>query len=297
MSAGSVRWPAEEEQRQTDTSQSPPAAFISSKSLPTHRPLTAASCTQNASTRSDLLSSPLRLPAMSARTLAVCARIPVSPNVASSSRHCLRRYHRAQNPLPGSSQSFAAPPSRWLSASRTPSTPRVGSRHRGLHTSAGGSPRRAYISIPYTRSSRAAWTPDTPRTWHRVSPTSVHYTRAIDPLRRIRVHFKDSKGNLIKTVEANEGDDVLGIAHEHDIDLEGTSPPAQHAVADSEHSLSAGACEGSVACSTCHVIVSPKHYDLLPEPEVRRPSPTRVRLFIPVSHRTTRTTCSTWRSV
>lgn len=31
--------------------------------------------------------------------------------------------------------------------------------------------------------------------------------------------------------------------------------------------LIAGACEGSVACSTCHVILSPEHYDLLPEPE------------------------------
>lgn len=31
----------------------------------------------------------------------------------------------------------------------------------------------------------------------------------------------------------------------------------------------AGACEGSVACSTCHVILSQEHYDLLPEPEVR----------------------------
>lgn len=29
----------------------------------------------------------------------------------------------------------------------------------------------------------------------------------------------------------------------------------------------AGACEGSVACSTCHVLLSPEHYDLLPEPE------------------------------
>lgn len=40
---------------------------------------------------------------------------------------------------------------------------------------------------------------------------------------RIKLHFKDSKGNLIKTVEANEGDDILSIAHEHDIDLEGES--------------------------------------------------------------------------
>jgi hypothetical protein len=39
---------------------------------------------------------------------------------------------------------------------------------------------------------------------------------------RIKIHFKDSKGNLLKSVEANEGDDILSIAHEHDIDLEGT---------------------------------------------------------------------------
>ena len=37
----------------------------------------------------------------------------------------------------------------------------------------------------------------------------------------IKVHFKDAKGNLIRTVEGNEGDDLLGIAHEYDIDLEG----------------------------------------------------------------------------
>src|SRR5271170_3515437 len=28
-----------------------------------------------------------------------------------------------------------------------------------------------------------------------------------------------------------------------------------------------GACEGSVACSTCHVILPAEYYDLLPEPE------------------------------
>jgi ferredoxin len=29
--------------------------------------------------------------------------------------------------------------------------------------------------------------------------------------------------------------------------------------------LLAGACEGSVACSTCHIILSPEHFDALPE--------------------------------
>ncbi|WVN87109.1 uncharacterized protein L203_102285 [Cryptococcus depauperatus CBS 7841] len=62
----------------------------------------------------------------------------------------------------------------------------------------------------------------------------------------IKLTFRDSKGNDIKTVEGNEGDDILSLAHEYDVDLE-------------------GACEGSVACSTCHVIVDPAHFDILPE--------------------------------
>ncbi|KAF9648258.1 ferredoxin [Thelephora ganbajun] len=73
-----------------------------------------------------------------------------------------------------------------------------------------------------------------------------HVTRP-KPGTGIKVHFKDSKGELIKIIEGNEGDDILSLAHEHDIDLE-------------------GACEGSIACSTCHVILSPEHYDLLEEP-------------------------------
>ena len=38
---------------------------------------------------------------------------------------------------------------------------------------------------------------------------------------RLKVHFKDSKGAHLKTVEVNEGDDILSVAHEYDIDLEG----------------------------------------------------------------------------
>lgn len=33
--------------------------------------------------------------------------------------------------------------------------------------------------------------------------------------------FRDAKGTDIKTVECNEGDDLLSVAHEFDIDLEG----------------------------------------------------------------------------
>jgi len=40
---------------------------------------------------------------------------------------------------------------------------------------------------------------------------------------------------------------LLEVAHRHNIDLE-------------------GACEGSLACSTCHVIIDPTWFESLPEP-------------------------------
>ncbi|WFD24022.1 mitochondrial matrix iron-sulfur protein [Malassezia equina] len=63
----------------------------------------------------------------------------------------------------------------------------------------------------------------------------------------IKITFRDPQGQDIKTVEANEGDDILSIAHEYDIDLE-------------------GACERSIACSTCHVILDEDVYYQLDEP-------------------------------
>jgi ferredoxin, 2Fe-2S len=49
-----------------------------------------------------------------------------------------------------------------------------------------------------------------------------------------------------REVDAPLGHSVLAIAHRHEIDIE-------------------GACEGSLACSTCHVIVDPDWYELLAE--------------------------------
>ena len=49
-----------------------------------------------------------------------------------------------------------------------------------------------------------------------------------------------------REVDAPEGLSVLEIAHRNKIDLE-------------------GACEGSLACSTCHVVVSSEWYSRLPE--------------------------------
>lgn len=50
-----------------------------------------------------------------------------------------------------------------------------------------------------------------------------------------------------KVIDAPAGLSVLEIAHEHGVDLE-------------------GACEGSLACSTCHVIVDPQWYEALSTP-------------------------------
>ena len=52
-----------------------------------------------------------------------------------------------------------------------------------------------------------------------------------------------------REVDAPLGLSVLEIAHRHGIDIE-------------------GACEGSLACSTCHVIVDPEWYDLLTEASI-----------------------------
>ena len=50
-----------------------------------------------------------------------------------------------------------------------------------------------------------------------------------------------------KVVEAEHGLSLLEVAHNNGIDLE-------------------GACEGSLACSTCHIVVEKSFFDSLPEP-------------------------------
>ena len=58
--------------------------------------------------------------------------------------------------------------------------------------------------------------------------------------------FIEKDGNR-KEVDAPLGLSVMEIAHRFDVDIE-------------------GACEGSLACSTCHVIVEPSWFARLPEP-------------------------------
>ena len=58
-----------------------------------------------------------------------------------------------------------------------------------------------------------------------------------------KIIFVDKDGSE-KTIEAKNGQTVLELAHQEDLELE-------------------GACEGSLACSTCHVIVDKECYEKL----------------------------------
>ena len=58
-----------------------------------------------------------------------------------------------------------------------------------------------------------------------------------------KITFIERDGNR-KLVEAPLGMSVMEIARKNGVDIE-------------------GACEGSLACSTCHVIVDPEWYDVL----------------------------------
>lgn len=62
----------------------------------------------------------------------------------------------------------------------------------------------------------------------------------------IRLVFVKPSGESIN-VTADEGASVLQVAHANGIDIE-------------------GACEGAMACSTCHVIVDSEWSDKLPKP-------------------------------
>ena len=61
-----------------------------------------------------------------------------------------------------------------------------------------------------------------------------------------KVVFIEADGNR-KEVDAPVGFSLLDLAHRNDIDIE-------------------GACEGSMACSTCHVVVADEWFDKLDPP-------------------------------
>lgn len=60
-----------------------------------------------------------------------------------------------------------------------------------------------------------------------------------------KITFIERNGNR-KQVDAPVGLSLLEVAHKNNVEIE-------------------GACEGSLACSTCHVIIEPEWFDALPE--------------------------------
>lgn len=63
----------------------------------------------------------------------------------------------------------------------------------------------------------------------------------------VEITYVDKDGNE-KKIKGKIGDNVLYLAHRHEIEME-------------------GACEASLACTTCHVYVDENYCDKLPAPE------------------------------
>lgn len=72
------------------------------------------------------------------------------------------------------------------------------------------------------------------------SPVLRHGGHGDDPgAVHVEIRWLDAKSGQTYTTQAAVGRSLLEVAHRNEIDLE-------------------GACEGSVACSTCHVILEPE---------------------------------------
>ncbi|XP_065057401.1 2Fe-2S ferredoxin-like [Rhopilema esculentum] len=74
-------------------------------------------------------------------------------------------------------------------------------------------------------------------------PQSKRYFRSSMAVAKktVSITFIDRDGDK-NVVKANVGDTLLDVAKDNDIDLE-------------------GACEGTLACSTCHLVFQPEQYD------------------------------------
>jgi ferredoxin len=78
----------------------------------------------------------------------------------------------------------------------------------------------------------------------------LHVTRSYtDTSKKSTFRFINRDGSQTE-VTAPHGKSILEVAHENNVEIE-------------------GACEGSLACSTCHVILTPDLFDNLGEPSER----------------------------
>lgn len=97
------------------------------------------------------------------------------------------------------------------------------------------------------RSVKHARVAPTPRWFSSSIPRFHGHIHTPKPGEELKVTFI-TKDGAQKTFEVAEGDNVMDIAQAYNLDME-------------------GACGGSCACSTCHIIIDPEYYDAIPEPD------------------------------
>ncbi|XP_078698916.1 adrenodoxin-like [Branchiostoma floridae x Branchiostoma belcheri] len=85
---------------------------------------------------------------------------------------------------------------------------------------------------------------------HSLSTTARNFSQPTPRAEKakVTVHYSMADGSTV-TVQSKEGENLLDIAIENDLDIDGF-----------------GACEGTLACSTCHLIFQQPIYDQLEEP-------------------------------
>ena len=126
-------------------------------------------------------------------------------------------------------------------------------------------------------------------TLRRLATTMSAAAAPVDVLRRFSSTTGDDGGVVAKqttkityidpsgeehTVEAGIGKNLMDVAHDNNIELEGNGPPDKNIVAliiTLPHlffllnpSTDEGACGGELACSTCHLVFEKEIYDTLP---------------------------------
>ncbi|KAL8388124.1 hypothetical protein RB595_009440 [Gaeumannomyces hyphopodioides] len=132
------------------------------------------------------------------------------------------------------------------STSRTsPLTRAFGASSRSSSSSSSSGPIRPRVSWGV----KSRISPSAPaRLLSTTSPRLHGHVTPPKPGEELWVTFIDKEGQEVK-LAVSQGDNLLDIAQAHDLEME-------------------GACGGSCACSTCHVIVlDDAYYDKIPEPE------------------------------
>lgn len=97
-------------------------------------------------------------------------------------------------------------------------------------------------------------------------PVTLH--KFLSTQKKVSFCFIDNEGQR-NCISAAIGETLLDVAHDNDIELEGSSSSLTIFLKffnpDSSSPFLKGACGGELACSTCHLIFEKEVYDALPE--------------------------------